>query len=110
MLPRPPDSAARPIEERPRQVAKTIRLVLRDAVVALVLLGAIEVALRKFAPEYREHLFDAEFTGSHPLALNSRGLRGPEIPAERKPRELRILGLGDSTTFGTGVAWEETWP
>jgi hypothetical protein len=43
-----------------------------------------------------------------PLDINSRGLRGPEIPVE-KPRDvLRVLLLGDSFTEGYTVAEEAT--
>ena len=42
---------------------------------------------------------------------NSQGLRGPERPRERLPdRGPRIVCVGDSHTFGTGVAEQETWP
>jgi len=35
--------------------------------------------------------------------VNSFGLRGPDV-AERKPSEVRILTLGDSSVFGYGVS------
>ncbi|GJM21969.1 MAG: hypothetical protein DHS20C15_18840 [Planctomycetota bacterium] len=35
--------------------------------------------------------------------INSHGLRGPEIPADADPRELRLLGMGASRTFGDGT-------
>lgn len=44
----------------------------------------------------------ADFEG----ALNDRGLRGPDLEP-RKPGELRLMSVGDSTVFGHGVAWEE---
>lgn len=49
-------------------------------------------------------------TYAHEVRVNSLGLRGPEIPAEREPDELRVLVLGDSTTYGQGVAEEDTLP
>lgn len=42
------------------------------------------------------------------LSINSQGLRSPEIPAERG-QEFRALSLGESTTFGVGVAAAETY-
>ncbi|RKY20752.1 MAG: hypothetical protein DRQ55_06665 [Planctomycetota bacterium] len=39
--------------------------------------------------------------------VNSLGLRGPEIPSDAPPTELRILGMGASRTFGSGVAENE---
>lgn len=47
--------------------------------------------------------FDAEFH------INFKGLRGQEIHYERNHVD-RILALGDSFTFGFGVAERETWP
>ncbi len=44
-----------------------------------------------------------------PVALNSLGLRGPEV-GDRRPGELRVLCLGDSFVFGYGVAQEEAFP
>jgi GDSL-like Lipase/Acylhydrolase family len=44
-----------------------------------------------------------------PVRLDALGLRSPEI-GPRRPGELRVLCLGDSITFGYGVAAEETWP
>jgi hypothetical protein len=44
-----------------------------------------------------------------PIATNSRGQRGEEIPADKGPAEYRIIGLGDSYTFGTGVRYENTY-
>lgn len=34
------------------------------------------------------------------IAINALGLRGPEVPPAKPPGRLRILCLGDSTTFG----------
>ncbi|SRR5258706_4674615 len=49
------------------------------------------------------------FTYEHPVHVNHLGLRGPDL--ERKvPREFRILCLGDSTTYGQGVADSDTIP
>ena len=49
-------------------------------------------------------------TGGHPLELNENGFRGPIIPYQKQQDEIRILALGDSVTFGTGVAVKDSWP
>lgn len=43
------------------------------------------------------------FTADKPLTINSRGLRGPEFDVARRSGVLRLLFLGDSIVFGTGV-------
>ncbi|HEX5067794.1 MAG TPA: SGNH/GDSL hydrolase family protein [Myxococcota bacterium] len=37
------------------------------------------------------------------VAINAKGLRGPELAFEKPPESFRILWLGDSVTFGYGV-------
>ncbi len=47
------------------------------------------------------------YTYQHRVEVNSLGLRGPEL-APKQPGERRILFLGDSLTYGQGVAGDET--
>lgn len=45
------------------------------------------------------------------VRINAKGLRGPEIAYDRTPGSLRVLFLGDSVTFGDGLANDdETLP
>ena len=45
------------------------------------------------------------------LQHNEHGYRGPAVPLRRTPAKLRILFLGGSTTYGTGVGDpEKTYP
>lgn len=44
------------------------------------------------------------------VKLNRLGLRSPEVPPVKGPREKRVLALGDSQVFGQGVEGEETFP
>jgi lysophospholipase L1-like esterase len=44
-----------------------------------------------------------------PVSINSFGLRGPEISVPKPPHTVRIVGVGDSITFGYGIAEEETF-
>ena len=39
-----------------------------------------------------------------PVRINSQGTRGPEFEATKRPDTIRILSLGDSRTFGWGLA------
>lgn len=42
--------------------------------------------------------------------VNAAGYRGPLLPLERTPGRARIAALGDSSTFGLGVRYEDSWP
>jgi lysophospholipase L1-like esterase len=44
-----------------------------------------------------------------PVHVNSRGTRGPEFQVPKPSGTLRILSLGDSRTFGWGLAGSETY-
>ncbi len=44
------------------------------------------------------------------VSINSLGLRGPEIPRPKPPGEIRIMAMGDSTVFGYGVDYPDTFP
>jgi lysophospholipase L1-like esterase len=41
--------------------------------------------------------------------VNDAGFRGPELAREPAPGTLRIATLGDSSTFGYGVRWQDTY-
>lgn len=43
------------------------------------------------------------------IKINSLGLRGPEIDRVKPPGVFRVLGLGDSFTFGVGLREEHTF-
>lgn len=50
------------------------------------------------------------FNHDEPLRVNAEGVRGPEYAAQPPAGTRRILALGDSQTFGNGLAFDETWP
>jgi len=50
------------------------------------------------------------FTHSFPVSTNSYGLRNEEFSPTPPPGTVRVLCLGDSPTFGKGVAFGETYP
>lgn len=41
---------------------------------------------------------------------NPKGLKGPDFPVRKPEGEFRVICLGDSTTEGTGVEPDETYP
>ena len=44
-----------------------------------------------------------------PVHINSHGTRGPDFETAKSVNTIRILSLGDSRTFGWGLAQEETY-
>ena len=48
-------------------------------------------------------------SGDKTNPVNSLGFRGPEIYG-KKPRTTRIVCLGGSTTYGTGLDYQDTYP
>ncbi len=44
-----------------------------------------------------------------PIRTSSLGLRGPDYPPAPAPGIFRLLGVGDSVTFGQGVTVDETF-
>src|SRR5689334_22432987 len=44
-----------------------------------------------------------------PVHVNAQGTRGPEFAQNTPANTIRILSLGDSRTFGWGLADEETY-
>ena len=105
------------------------RIALLLATVAVVL-GAFELGLRAFwggyylkgdrtyvmpsatrgwanSPSTTAVYGEAEFRFD--VNHNELGFRGPEVSPEKSPGKLRVLMLGDSFTYGIGVADSETF-
>jgi lysophospholipase L1-like esterase len=51
----------------------------------------------------------SDAAGAEPERINSAGYRGPLVSFEKPYGVVRILALGDSTTFGSGVRYEDTF-
>lgn len=81
----------------------------KSAFAVAITLGVLEVGLQFFGKEtYTEYLtrFHADV-----VHLNRDGFRDVEIPIEKPKGAFRILVLGDSYTFGVGVAdFDKTYP
>lgn len=43
------------------------------------------------------------------ISSNSAGFRGPELPSVKSPNTYRIAVFGDSSSFGWGVNYEDSW-
>ena len=90
--------------------SRVLRTLVRDGTALLLLALLAELLLQVTAPWYRHNRYDREFTGSQPIEMNPLGYRGASVPLRNGEAEVRVLALGDSVTFGSGVAADETWP
>lgn len=55
-------------------------------------------------------VIDGKFLHSGQYTINSHGYRGPEFDLGKKPGVVRVVCLGESNTFGLGVADDAVWP
>jgi len=62
----------------------------------------------RLAPGFRGTEVSHEFRVS--IAINSRGLRDREMAPAKPPGTVRMLVVGDSFTYGSGVAAADTYP
>lgn len=58
---------------------------------------------------YRNRPNQKAFSMDKVATINNLGFRGPDIEETRRPNSLRVLGLGNSLTFGGGVGDDETY-
>lgn len=103
-------------------------LAAASALLVLLAAGAAEAVLRRARPEFlrgtralHPHVYSetygwalrpgARYTGrgGEAISVNSRGYRGPLHGAAPAPVVTRVLMLGDSVTFGSGVSDAETF-
>jgi len=78
--------------------------------VIIVLLGGSELLLRSAEPRLLHRIYSATQTGGHPIDMNAQGFRGDPVTVPKPADTYRILALGDSVTFGTGIDWQMAWP
>jgi lysophospholipase L1-like esterase len=71
--------------------------------------GGAELLLRWLAPEYGSLYFSLTRTGGHPITYNRHGFRDPKRPLEKALGVIRVLALGDSVTWGYGVADDQLY-
>ena len=63
---------------------------------------------KQFYDRPTQPYFDAD--GCIPVKINELGFRDLPFTRAKKAGEFRILTVGDSFTFGSGVRTEDTWP
>lgn len=76
--------------------------------VLAVIVGS-ELVLRTTEPRLMGRIYSQTHTGGHPLNINAQGFRGNPVALDKPANTMRILALGDSVTFGTGIASDTTW-
>ena len=109
----------------PRRAPANLFLAAGSTVFALLL---IELALRVVLPPpihfrypQESYAFDPQiahvlqpdqraFTHDQAVVTNSHGLRDRDFAERPEPGVLRVLAVGDSQTFGNGLALADTWP
>ncbi len=96
-------------EATPGFVRKLLRGALIDGALVLVLLVAGELLLRTAGAGASALIFAKDVTGGNSIVLNERGLREADFPVAKPAGQVRVLCLGNSTTFGTGVAQDATY-
>ena len=57
-----------------------------------------------------DHISEKDREFPELYSINSEGFRGPEFMKNKPDNTYRIIAVGDSTTFGAGVTYENTWP
>jgi hypothetical protein len=96
---------------RPAAVMARFSLAAISLFVALV---ALEFAGRWAGLWYPDHLFQYDPTVGYTLRaggdINAYGVRGPAFPVAKPPGSTRIVMVGDSFTFGSGVRESESQP
>jgi lysophospholipase L1-like esterase len=65
-------------------------------------------AFRQSAWSFRPNSHQDSYIGAS-VTINNLGMRGPDTTLAKPPGVFRILGVGDSITFGYGVRVEDTF-
>ncbi len=76
----------------------------------IILLVFVELGARALEPRFIGRIYDVSTTAGYPLDLNRDGYRGPLLEDRKASGVARIMTLGDSVSFGTGVPYDATWP
>jgi lysophospholipase L1-like esterase len=89
----------------------TIPLVFGEIVARLTHAGMAQFddhLFRRSAWSFRPNSHQDSYIGA-PVYINNLGLRGPDTTLAKPPGVFRIIGVGDSITFGYGVRVEDTF-
>lgn len=80
------------------------------AIALLVVVVIAELSLRAAMPGLMGRIYTPTQTAGHPIDMNAQGFRGDQVQIPKPVGTTRILALGDSVTFGTGIDVHDAWP
>jgi len=94
---------------------KNILLLFASLIFIFVLTLLADLIVGRVLPEHQDLIFESGTTTvfetpefSYAAKINSLGFRDYEVKAERSDK-FRVMTLGDSFTFGSGVSLEHIW-
>jgi len=88
---------------------QALRALAWDLLLVAVLASASELSLRFLIPSVQSLVYTKDKTGGHPVVLNSAKLRDEEVSPDFPADGVRIILLGNSVTFGSGIAVEDAF-
>lgn len=91
-------------------IKQGLRSQWKFVVLFFVCLLLIEGVARTIEPRFLHRIYSRTMTGGHPIDMNEQGFRGNPVAMPKPAGTTRILALGDSVTFGSGIAWQDAWP
>lgn len=106
---------------RPRNSGKRAAFAATSSAVAIIMvLLLFEATLRAASPSsfnkdwihVKQRPGDYIFHNAHgtvPVHINRYGMRGPEVSPTKPEGTVRVLGIGDSTTWGWAMNYEDTY-
>ncbi len=82
----------------------------KTVILVVTLLFITEISARTLEPRLVGRIYNNTQTAGYPLAVNKQGTRGSIVQVPKPENTVRVLALGDSVTFGTGMPFEKAWP
>ena len=102
-----------PMRDKRARRARTVKLVFLNIGLLLILIYGVELILARIDPAQRLPtdgvVDDVIYTWGHPVIPNRYGFREKDFAVPKPEGLYRIMVLGDSLTWGVGVAAEQCY-